>query len=152
MIGYRIAGGCLIAAAAVCALTGCGSGGDSPSAVASTSAVAGSPVAASPGPAGASTAAADPSFGDGLATGACHTWALGMNQDSASRTMTVAAAARQANLAARHDSRWATLAKEMSFVSSLPETGNTPSDQQKAVADEQDIGGQCSSLGVTVGH
>lgn len=146
MIDRRRASAGVLAVAAACGLTACGAGGSAPTAIASTSAVAGSPVGSSTPDAPARSAA------DGVAAGACRTWALAMNQDSATRTTTVAAAARQAAQAARRDARWATLATDMTFVSTLPETGNSAADQHRAVIDEQDIGSRCATLGVTVGN
>jgi hypothetical protein len=40
----------------------------------------------------------------------------------------------------------------MTFVSGLPETGNSQPDRQQAVADERDIDSQCAALGVTAGN
>jgi hypothetical protein len=97
----------------------------------------------------AATANADDSGRDS-ATAACRTWSTGTRQSSVDAHSTLQVAARQARTAESRDRRWHRMAEEMSFVSSLPATGNTPDDQRKAVADEHDIAARCGGLGVHV--
>lgn len=71
-------------------------------------------------------------------------------QVSAVGSATIRTAAAQATTAAGLDPTWGTLATDMTFVASLPETGNTPTDVSRSEADLGVIRSQCADLGVTI--
>lgn len=84
------------------------------------------------------------------ATQACRVWANGVMQDAVDRSVAVKQAASLATKASSLDVHWAAEAKAMTFVSSLPETGNSPADIAQSTADQREIAGTCAGLGVTI--
>jgi hypothetical protein len=86
--------------------------------------------------------------GRNLALAACRTWKLSEAQDSASGSGTRKNAARTAARAAALDPRWNSLRNLMSFVASLPNTGNIPPVVAHAQRDQATLAAICETLGV----
>jgi hypothetical protein len=81
---------------------------------------------------------------------ACARWQRSETQDASTATQTDRAAASVAATGAALDHRWASLAGNMQFVASLPETGNPPSTVATARADLRAIQQTCAALGVRI--
>lgn len=81
---------------------------------------------------------------------ACQTWKVSDSQSAADGSTTIKTAAQQAKVAASHSSQWKALAQDMTFVSSLPETGNTEADVSQSSTDLKAIHTTCATLGVEV--
>jgi hypothetical protein len=84
------------------------------------------------------------------AVNACQIWETGAGIDAVKLSEIADSAAVEARQAAALDGGWTPLASAMSFVASLPETGNTQSDIDKAAVELTSIRRVCGTLGVTV--
>lgn len=111
------------------------------------------PPAKSAGVAGPSSsrAALDPvASARTLATQSCQIWRSGEMQNAAQGSALLHLAARTATRASLLDGRWKLLSKEMTYVSSLPLTGNTPAAVARSRADLKHMRSTCASLGVLI--
>lgn len=81
---------------------------------------------------------------------ACRTWDESRSQSAAAASPTVYAAAGQAEAAERLDGRWGQLAQDLTYLASLPETNDTPTQIHQAQVDEQQANQTYAGLGVPV--
>jgi hypothetical protein len=100
---------------------------------------------ATAGPASAATRAQ----ARATATRACRVWHQGDSMDAADASAWYRRGARIARIARRERPRiWGLLARDMTFVAGLPETGNTAADIAKAGRYLRYIKTTCGTLGV----